>query len=129
MRTKKGVITSAKMTGTVSVATHRLVFHPIYKKRYRKSKKFLCDTNGMDLYEGDKVVIEECKPLSKNKHFKVIEIIKAAPRVSEMKDDEAIDKVIHREKTGADEEAKAKKESEKNDSPESPATNSLTTES
>jgi len=83
----------------------------------------------MDLYEGDKVVIEECKPLSKNKHFKVIEIIKAAPRVSEMKDDEAIDKVIHREKTGADEEAKAKKESEKNDSPESPATNSLTTES
>lgn len=61
----------------------------------------------MDLYEGDKVVIEECKPLSKNKHFKVIEIIKAAPRVSEMKDDEAIDKVIHREKTGADAEKKS----------------------
>ncbi|MDP7069248.1 MAG: 30S ribosomal protein S17 [Candidatus Peribacteraceae bacterium] len=114
MRTKKGVITSAKMTGTVSVATHRLVFHPVYKKRYRKSKKFLCDSNGMDLYEGDKVVIEECKPMSKNKHFKVIEIIKAAPRVSDMKDDADVEKVIHREKTGADaaaKAAKAKKES------------------
>lgn len=75
----------------------------------------------MDLYEGDKVVIEECKPLSKNKHFKVIEIIKAAPRVSEMKDDEAIDKVIHRKKTGAD--------AEKKGTSESPATNPLTTES
>ncbi|MBT4119430.1 MAG: 30S ribosomal protein S17 [Candidatus Peribacter sp.] len=121
MRTKKGVITSAKMTDTVSVAVHRLVFHPVYKKRYRKSKKFLCDTNGMDLYEGDKVVIEECKPLSKNKHFKVTEIIKAAPRVSDMKDDAAIEEVIHREKTGADADAKAKKE-EKKETPETPTT-------
>jgi small subunit ribosomal protein S17 len=148
MRTKKGVITSAKMTGTVSVAIHRLVFHPVYKKRYRKSKKFLCDSNGMNLYEGDKVVIEECKPLSKNKHFKVIEIIKAAPRVSDMKEDADIEKVIHREKTGADADAKAKKakkeeelvassqelgkdeaKEEKNDNPESPTTNSPTTES
>ncbi|MAE68436.1 30S ribosomal protein S17 [bacterium] len=112
MRTKKGVITSAKMTSTVSVAVHRLVFHPVYKKRYRKSKKFLCDSNGMDLYEGDKVLIEECKPMSKNKHFKVIEIIKAAPRVSDIKEDKDIEKVIHREKTGADAEAKAKKKSE-----------------
>lgn len=113
MRTKKGVITSAKMTGTVSVAIHRLVFHPVYKKRYRKSKKFLCDSNGMDLYEGDKVLIEECKPLSKNKHFKVIEIIKAAPRVSDIKEDADIEKVIHREKTGADADAKAAKEEKK----------------
>jgi len=75
----------------------------------------------MDLYEGDKVVIEECKPLSKNKHFKVTEIIKAAPRVSDMKDDAAIEEVIHREKTGADADAKAKKE-EKKETPETPTT-------
>lgn len=111
MRTKKGVISSAKMTGTVSVTVDRHVFHPIYKKRFRKSKKFLCDTNGLDLYPGDHVVITECRPLSKNKYFKVSEIIKAAPRVSEMKDDSAVEKVIHREKTGADAQAKAKKES------------------
>ena len=112
MRTKKGTVTGTNMTGTVTVTVHRLVFHPIYKKRYRKSKNFLCDTNGMDLYEGDKVLIEECKPMSKNKHFKVIEIIKAAPRVADIKEDAAVEEVIHREKTGADAEAKAKKEAE-----------------
>ena len=114
MRTKKGVVTSAKMTGTVSVTVHRHVFHPIYKKRYRKSKKFLCDTNGLDLYVGDQVVIQECRPLSKSKCFKVTEITKAAPRVSDIKEDVAVEKVIHREKKGAD--ADKKKESQ-----ESPA--------
>lgn len=113
MRTKKGVVTSAKMQGTVSVTVNRLVFHPVYKKRYRKSKKFLCDPNNLDLYPGDVVIITEGKPLSKNKRFTVTEIVKAAPRVDEMKDDEAIAKVLHREKKGADEEAKAKKESKK----------------
>lgn len=112
MRSKKGVVTSAKMQGTVSVTVHRLVFHPVYKKRYRKSKKFLCNPGEFDLYPGDVVMITEGKPISKNKRFTVTEIVKAAPRVDEMKDDEAIEKVIHREKHGADEEAKAKKEAE-----------------
>lgn len=109
MRTKKGIITSTKMEGTVTVTVHRLVFHPVYKKRYRKSKNFLCDSNKLDLYLGDKVQIEECRPLSKNKYFKVTEILKAAPRVSEMKEDKAVEDVLHREKTGADAEAKAAK--------------------
>lgn len=112
MRTKKGTVSSAKMTGTVSVSVDRHVFHPIYKKRFRRSKKFLCDTNGLDLYAGDQVVITECKPISKNKYFKVTEITKAAPRVSDMKEDKAIDEVIHREKTGADAKAKEKAEKE-----------------
>jgi len=115
MRTKKGVISSAKMTGTVSVTVDRHVFHPIYKKRFRKSRNFLCDTNGLDLYPGDQVVITECRPLSKHKYFKVTEITKAAPRVSEMKEDASIDKVIHREKTGADAVAKEKKESKESE--------------
>jgi small subunit ribosomal protein S17 len=85
MITKKGTITSAKkMTNTVTVTVHRHLVHPVYKKSYRLSKKFLADTNGMDLYLGDEVTIQECRPLSKRKHFKVTEIIKAAPRVSEM---------------------------------------------
>ncbi len=103
MKTKKGVITSAKMTGTVTVTIHRLAFHPVYKKRFRKSKKFLCDPNGMDLYPGDIVQIVECRPLSKRKRFRVTEILKAAPRVDEMKEDDALEKVLHREKKGADE--------------------------
>jgi len=98
MRTKKGVITSAKMTGTVAVTVHRHAFHPIYKKRFRRSSKFLCDTNGLELHEGDEVTIAECKPLSKRKYFKVTEIIKAAPQLSEISEGDALEKVIHREK-------------------------------
>lgn len=85
MRTKQGTITSAKMTGTVTVTVHRSVFHPLYKKRFRVSKKFLADTNTMeDLGVGDTVEITECRPLSKRKCFKVTTVLKRVPRVSEM---------------------------------------------
>lgn len=110
MRTKKGIITSTKMKGTVTVTVHRLVFHPVYKKRYRKSKNFLCDVNGLDLYLGDTVSIAECRPLSKRKYYKVTEILKAAPRVSDVKEDAEVESVLHREKKGADADAKKEKE-------------------
>jgi small subunit ribosomal protein S17 len=96
MRTKKGTITSAKMTGTVTVTVHRSMFHPIYKKRYRVSKKFLADSKGFDLAVGDEVVITECRPMSKNKHFRVTEITKSAPRVSALKEEAGLEGVLHR---------------------------------
>lgn len=117
MITKKGIITSAKMTGTVTVTVHRQVLHPLYKKSFRMSKKFLADTSGLDVWLGDEVLIQECRPLSKNKHFKVLEVLKAAPRVSDMKMETGVDSVIHREKKGADEikkEKEAAEESSKN---------------
>ncbi|MDP7247589.1 MAG: uS17 family ribosomal protein [Candidatus Peribacteraceae bacterium] len=99
MRKKKGVVTSAKMTGTVTVTVHRHAFHPIYKKRFRKSKKFLADAKGMDdLIEGDTVVITECRPISKLKKFKVIEVLGRVPRVSDIKEEEGIEEAIHGEK-------------------------------
>ena len=75
MRTKKGIITSAKMQQTVTVTVTRLVMHPKYRKRYPVSKKFLADTNGLTMREGDTVLIGETKPLSKRKHFKVLEVL------------------------------------------------------
>lgn len=100
MLTKKGIITSAgKMTDTVTVTVHQQVQHPLYKKSFRQSKKFLADTKGVtDLMVGDEVEIQECRPLSKRKHFKVTEVLKRAPRVSEMVDEAGVDKAIHREK-------------------------------
>lgn len=98
MRSKKGIITSAKMTGSVVVTVHTSAFHPVYKKRFRRSKKFMCDVNGLDLHEGDQVEFQECRPLSKNKCNKVTQVLKAAPRVSEMKEDAAAESVIHRVK-------------------------------
>lgn len=94
MRTKQGTITKAAMTGTVTVTVHRSVVHAKYKKSFRVSTKFLADSNGMDLGVGDLVVITECRPLSKRKCFKVTEILKAAPRLSEMKEEAAIKDAI-----------------------------------
>lgn len=86
MTTKNATITSAgKMQDTVTVTVHMQVRHPLYKKSFRRSKKFLVDTKGhSDLGVGDEVVIEECRPLSKTKHFRLKEVIKRAARVSEM---------------------------------------------
>lgn len=99
MRTKQGTITSAKMQNTVTVVVHRSVFHPIYKKRYRVSKKFLADSNGMqDLGIGDSVVITECRPISKRKCFKVTEVLKRAPRVSDVQEEGALEQVTQKRK-------------------------------
>lgn len=97
MRTKKGIITSAKMQGTVTVTVHREVFHPIYKKRFKRSKRFLADTGTLtDLAEGDKVLITECRPLSKRKRFTVTEVLERAPRVSEIQEEAGLENVMHR---------------------------------
>jgi small subunit ribosomal protein S17 len=105
MHTKVGTITAAKMTGTVTVTVHRSVFHPLYRKRYRVSKKFLADTNSMtDLGVGDTVEITECRPLSKTKHFKVTNVLKRAPRVSDMSEEGDIEGVMRKRVKSADKE-------------------------
>lgn len=100
MLTKKGTITSAgKMQNTITVSVHQFVNHPLYKKSFRRDKKFLVDTNNIsDLAVGDEVVIQECRPLSKRKHFKLIEVLKRVPRVSEMADESAVSKTLNRDK-------------------------------
>jgi len=109
MRKKKGIITSAKMTGTVTVAVHSHAFHPIYKKRFRKSKKFLADAVGIeDIQEGDTVVITECRPLSKCKHFRITEVVHRIPRVSEIQEEEGVEQAIHREKVAPPIQQKSK---------------------
>lgn len=94
MRTKVGTISSAKMQNTVTVTVHRSVFHPVYKKRFRVSKKFLADTAGQKLNVGDLVEITECRPISKNKHFKVTQVLKAALVVDELKEEAALQAVM-----------------------------------
>lgn len=75
MRTIKGTITANKMQNTVVVTVHTYRNHPIYKKRFRISKKFYADTAGKEYNEGDLVLIEETKPQSKLKRWKVLEVL------------------------------------------------------
>jgi small subunit ribosomal protein S17 len=98
MRTKQGTITAMKMTGTVTVTVHSQKVHPKYKKSFRVSKKFLADTNGMDLGVGDIVLMTETRPMSKRKYFKVTDVVKQAPRVSEMAEEAALQAVTHHKK-------------------------------
>lgn len=69
----EGKIVSNKMTRTVVVEVVRKTPHPLYKKLIKRSKKFLADT-GEKMYEvGQTVKIVETRPMSKTKHFKVME--------------------------------------------------------
>ena len=74
-KTLVGQVISDKMQKTVVVMIVRKVQHPIYKKIIKKTKKLKADTNNMDVKVGDTVKIEETRPLSKDKFFKVIEKI------------------------------------------------------
>lgn len=67
-----GVVVSDKMKDTVTVTVSRFVKHPKYKKYMKKSKKYHAHDEGNTLVVGDKVKIEETKPISKTKRFKVV---------------------------------------------------------
>ena len=75
MKIFEGTVVSVSMKGSVSVEITRRTPHPLYKKLIRRSKKFLVDSNGLNLRVGDKVRIVETRPISKNKYFKVSEKI------------------------------------------------------
>ncbi len=74
MRTKQGIVTSTKMTKTVVVSVYTYKEHPKYKKRYRVTEKFFADPIDKTLSEGDSVVIQESRPLSKKKRWTVLEV-------------------------------------------------------
>jgi len=72
----KGKVISLKMQNTAVVEVLRLVPHPMYKKVLKRTKKHQADTAGVSLSVGDNVKIVEVRPISKEKHFKVLEKIK-----------------------------------------------------
>jgi small subunit ribosomal protein S17 len=67
-----GTVVSTKMTKTVSVRVDRTVVHPKYGKRYAVSAKYLAHNESPDIQSGDKVVIEETRPLSALKRWRVV---------------------------------------------------------
>jgi small subunit ribosomal protein S17 len=78
-RVLQGVVVSDKMDKTVTVLVERRVMHPIYKKFIRRSKKYHAHDETNQVKVGDVVQIEECKPLSKTKTWKVVGADAAAP--------------------------------------------------
>ncbi|MBP8617816.1 MAG: 30S ribosomal protein S17 [Parcubacteria group bacterium ADurb.Bin305] len=71
IRQLKGVVVSDKMMETAVIKVERLKLHPKYKKYYRVSKKFKAHNKGNQFHTGDEVIIEETRPLSKEKRWKI----------------------------------------------------------
>jgi small subunit ribosomal protein S17 len=73
-RKLKGKVVSARMEKTVTVAVDTKKTHPIYRKKYTVTSKFMAQ-NDINAKEGDFVIIEESAPISKNKRWKAVKII------------------------------------------------------
>lgn len=73
-----GKVVSANGMKTISVLVEGYKNDPIYKKRVRHSKKYLAHDSENVAKVGDKVRIVETRPLSKNKHFRLVEVIEKA---------------------------------------------------
>lgn len=80
---KKGVVVSDKMDKTRVVMVETLTRHPRYLKTIRKRKKFYAHDESNISKSGDTVIIRQCRPLSKLKRWKIIEVVKKAVSRSE----------------------------------------------
>ncbi|MGQ9685874.1 MAG: 30S ribosomal protein S17 [Thiobacillaceae bacterium] len=78
IRALTGRVVSDKMDKTVTVLVERRVKHPLYGKVIRLSKKYHAHDEANECREGDTVVIEECRPLSKTKAWKVTKLVEKA---------------------------------------------------
>ena len=78
-RTIVGRVVSDKMDQTVSVAIERMIKHPVYGKYIRRTSKVLAHDANNECQAGDRVAISECKPISKNKAWAVVNVVERAP--------------------------------------------------
>ena len=77
-RTKVGTVISNKMQKTVVVAVENTFMHKMYQKYVKRTSKFMAHAENNDVKVGDRVVIEETRPLSKRKRWNVREVIERA---------------------------------------------------
>ncbi|MGH7772820.1 MAG: 30S ribosomal protein S17 [Candidatus Binatia bacterium] len=75
---RKGVVTSNRMEKTVVVSVERMVMHPKYRKRLKRQTKVKVHDEKNECQIGDRVLIIECRPLSREKRWRVAEVLKRA---------------------------------------------------
>lgn len=74
-KSKVGKVVSNKMDKSVVIAVERLVRHPLYKKYYKKTSKFMAHDENNECQVGDVVKVMETRPLSKHKRWRLVEIL------------------------------------------------------
>ena len=77
-KTRIGTVVSDKMDKTVVVGVRDSVRHPLYKKIIRRTVKFKAHDEANECREGDRVMIMETRPLSKDKRWRVVSIVEKA---------------------------------------------------
>lgn len=77
-RIKQGRVVSDKMTKTIIVVSETRVAHPVYGKVVRKSSRFKAHDEQNEAKIGDVVRIAECRPMSKDKRWRLLEIVERA---------------------------------------------------
>lgn len=77
LRTLSGRVVSNKMDKSITVLVERFVKHPVYGKYIKRSTKLMAHDEQNQCNEGDIVSITSCRPMSKNKTFKLVEIVES----------------------------------------------------
>ncbi len=77
-KTRIGIVVSDKMDKSIVVRTESLVRHKLYGKFIRRQVKYMADDPDSQCSVGDRVLIEECRPLSKRKRWRVKQIVEKA---------------------------------------------------
>lgn len=89
-KVRTGIVVSDKMNKTVVVRVDRMSKHPLYGKPVLRVKKYMAHDEANECRPGDKIMIEETRPMSRHKRWSVAEIIERAPVLgNEKKDEEA----------------------------------------
>lgn len=78
LRTAVGLVVSSKMDKCATVKVERVERHPVYGKFIRRTSKLMVHDENNDCAEGDKVSIAECRPVSRNKSWRLVSVIEKA---------------------------------------------------
>ncbi len=82
VRALVGQVTSNKMNKTITVAIERLVRHPVYGKYMRRTTKLHVHDEHNECREGDRVIIEQCRPIAKTKAWRLVKIVERARQLT-----------------------------------------------
>jgi len=77
-KTRQGVVVSDKMEKSCVVLVERTVRHPLYKKVMKRTKKYMVHDEENTAKTGDVVRVMECRPLSRNKRWRLLEVVEKA---------------------------------------------------
>ena len=80
-RTMQGVVTSSAGDKSATIMIERRIKHPLYGKFIKRSTKIHLHDEANECNKGDTILIEECRPMSKTKSWKLVKIVEKAPEL------------------------------------------------